>query len=215
MSAAAPPPSGMSGYFDPSQQLVSVVCCVCGCEIQQNPANMCVSCLRENVDITSGINKELTIHSCRSCNRWLCPPWMELQLESKELMATCLRKIGGLNKVKLIDAVWIWTEPHSLRLKIKLTVQKEVVNNAILQQAVVVTFTIRNQQCKDCEASYAQGAWKAVVQVRQRVSHKRTFFFLEQLLLAHNAHKECINIVTFKVPPINPPTNPPANPSRF
>ena len=42
------------------------------------------------------------------------------------------------------------------------------------------------------------GAWHAVVQIRQRVSHKRTFFYLEQLLLKHNAHSECINIVTFR-----------------
>ena len=80
-----------------------------------------------------------------------------MQLESKELMAMCLRKIQGLSKVKLIDAVWIWTEPHSLRLKIKLTVQKEVINGAILQQTVVVEYIIRNQQCKACQASFAQG----------------------------------------------------------
>lgn len=82
-----------------------------------------------------------------------------------------------------------------MRLKIKLTVQKEVMNGAVLQQAAIVEFTIRNQQCKDCEASYAQGSWHAVVQVRQRVSHKRTFYFLEQLLLKHNAHSDCIRIV--------------------
>jgi len=119
-------------------------------------------------------------------------------LESKELLAACLRKIPGLNKVKLVDAVWIWTEPHSMRLKIKLTIQKEVINGAVLQQAAVIDFTVRNQQCKNCEASYAQGVWHAVVQVRQRVSHKRTFFFLEQMLLKHSAHSDCINIVTFK-----------------
>lgn len=113
-------------------------------------------------------------------------------------MAVCLRKISGLSMVKVVDAVWIWTEPHSLRLKIKLTIQKEVTNGAILQQAVVVDFVIRNKQCKNCEAAYAQGAWHAVVQVRQRVEHKRTFLFLEQLLLKHNAHHECIRIVTFK-----------------
>ena len=31
-------------------------------------------------------------------------------------------------------SVWIWTEPHSMRLKIKITIQKEVMNGAILQQ---------------------------------------------------------------------------------
>lgn len=110
-------------------------------------------------------------------------------------MAACLRKIPGLNKVKLVDAVWIWTEPHSMRLKIKLTVQKEITNGAILQQAVVVEFVIRNQQCKDCEKSYAQGVWHAVAQVRQRVPHKRTFLYLEQVMLKYNAHSDCINIV--------------------
>lgn len=117
-----------------------------------------------------------------------------MALESKELMTICLRKVVGLSKVKLTDAVWIWTEPHSMRLKIKLTVQKEVVNGAVLQQAAVVEFIIRNQQCKACEAAFAQGNWHAVVQVRQRVSHKRTFFFLEQLILKHESHMECIKI---------------------
>ena len=88
---------------------------------------------------------------CVICERFLCPPWQKVELESKELMAACLRKIPGLNKLKLIDAIWIWTEPHSLRLKIKITVQKEVINGAILQQAAVVEFTIRNQQCESCQ----------------------------------------------------------------
>lgn len=121
-----------------------------------------------------------------------------MALESKELMTMCLRKVTGLSRVKLVDAVWIWTEPHSMRLKIKLTVQKEVVNGAVLQQAAVVEFVIRNQQCKACEASFAQGNWHAIVQVRQRVPHKRTFFFLEQLILKHESHMECIKIETFR-----------------
>ena len=118
-----------------------------------------------------------------------------MALESKELMATCLRKVNGLNKVKLVDAVWIWTEPHSMRLKIKITIQKEVMNGAVLQQAALLEFTVRNQQCMHCQATFATGAWQAIVAVRQHVSHKRTFYFLEQLLLKHNAHSECINIV--------------------
>ena len=74
----------------------TILCCICGVEIQQNPCNMCVTCLKDKVDITDGIHKQLTIHNCRNCGRWLCPPWQELQLESKELMATCLRKITGM-----------------------------------------------------------------------------------------------------------------------
>lgn len=31
-----------------------------------------------------------------------------------------------LLKVRLVDAGFVWTEPHSKRLKVKLTIQKEV-----------------------------------------------------------------------------------------
>jgi nonsense-mediated mRNA decay protein 3 len=175
-----------------------ILCCMCGIEITQNPTNMCVTCLRQNVDITADLGRQVSIHSCRTCKRFLLPPWTECALESKELMAACLRRIPGLNKLKLIDAAWIWTEPHSMRLKIKITVQKEVMNGAVLQQAAVVEFVVRNRQCEQCQASFAEGVWHAVVQVRQRVEHKRTFYYLEQLLLKHEAHSECINIVTFR-----------------
>jgi nonsense-mediated mRNA decay protein 3 len=178
--------------------LPTILCCVCGIGIEPNATNMCLNCLRDTVDVTQDINTKVTIHSCHNCGRFLGPPWQQFELESKELMVMCLRKINGLNKVKLIDAVWIWTEPHSLRLKVKLTVQKEIMTAAIIQQACVVEFIIRNQQCKHCEASFAQGAWHAIVQLRQRVSHKRTFYYLEQLILKYEAHTECIKIVTFR-----------------
>lgn len=102
--------------------------------------------------------------------------------------------MNGLKKVKLVDAAWIWTEPHSRRLKLKLTVQKEVGNGAVLQQAMAVTFVVRNQQCEGCAAAFTNNTWTAVVQVRQRVDHKRTFFYLEQLILKHSAHSQCTNI---------------------
>lgn len=51
-----------------------------------------------------------------------------------------------------------------------------------------------NQQCPDCQKSFTHNTWRAVVQVRQKVSHKRTFLYLEQLILKHGAHKDTINI---------------------
>jgi nonsense-mediated mRNA decay protein 3 len=50
------------------------------------------------------------------------------------------------------------------------------------------------QQCPDCAKSYTANTWRAVVQVRQKVPHKRTFLYLEQLILKHSAHKDTINI---------------------
>ena len=68
------------------------------------------------------------------------PPkaWVRAELESKELLTFCVKKVKGLSKVKLVDAGFIWTEPHSRRLKLKLTIQAEVLNGAILQQTFVV-----------------------------------------------------------------------------
>lgn len=65
---------------------------------------------------------------CSYCERYLQPPkyWLACQPESKELLTLCLKKIKALNKLKLIDASFIWTEPHSKRIKVKITIQKEV-----------------------------------------------------------------------------------------
>jgi NMD protein affecting ribosome stability and mRNA decay len=86
----------------------------------------------------------VTVLWCKECGRWLQPPknWTRAQLESKELLTFCIKRVRNLNKTKLIDAGFIWTEPHSKRLKLKLTIQKEVFNGAILQQTFVVEFVV-------------------------------------------------------------------------
>ncbi|KAJ1835700.1 ribosome-binding protein [Coemansia sp. RSA 2711] len=180
------------------QQLI--LCCECGTAIPPNPANMCVNCVRSIVDITEGIPKQATIHWCKNCERYLQPPatWMTCDLESRELLSLCLKKLRGLTKVRLIDAGFIWTEPHSRRVKVKLTIQKEVFAATILQQAFEVEYVVSSMMCPDCTRVMAQNTWKAKVQVRQKVDHQRTFFYLEQLILKHNAHQETINIVEAK-----------------
>jgi hypothetical protein len=52
--------------------------------------------------------------------RYLNPPayWVTCTLESRELMALCLKRLKNLSKVKLIDANFVWTEPHSKRIKV-------------------------------------------------------------------------------------------------
>jgi len=130
---------------------------------------------------------------------------MSCALESRELMALCLANVSGLKaakgsgqNIRLIDAAWIWTEPHSMRLRVRLTIQKEVQKGTILQQSFTVVFIVRNQQCLECQAEFRTGSWKSLVQVRQRVSHKRTFLYLEQLILKHGAHRGCLSIETFQ-----------------
>eukprot|EP00200_Dunaliella_tertiolecta_P001812 CAMPEP_0202349826 /NCGR_PEP_ID=MMETSP1126-20121109/7151_1 /ASSEMBLY_ACC=CAM_ASM_000457 /TAXON_ID=3047 /ORGANISM="Dunaliella tertiolecta, Strain CCMP1320" /LENGTH=526 /DNA_ID=CAMNT_0048941691 /DNA_START=210 /DNA_END=1790 /DNA_ORIENTATION=+ len=158
---------------------------------------MCVNCIRSQVDITEGVQKQVTVLWCKDCGRYLQPPkhWMKAELESKELLTFCIKKIRGLQKVKLVDAGFIWTEPHSKRLKVKLTIQAEVFNGAILQQSFVVDFVVENHMCPDCNRFNANpNSWTACAQVRQHVYHKRTFLFLEQLLLKYGVADNCLKI---------------------
>ena len=50
-------------------RMPDMLCCMCGVEIQYNAANMCVSCLTNQVNIADGLRTQLTIHSCRNCAR--------------------------------------------------------------------------------------------------------------------------------------------------
>ncbi|EHK99598.1 putative 60S ribosomal export protein NMD3 [Glarea lozoyensis 74030] len=112
--------------------------------------------------------------------------WIVAALESRELLALCLKKLRGLHKVRIIDASFIWTEPHSRRVKVKLTIQDSVSEGVVLQQAFEVEYVVAYQQCPDCAKSYTANTWRACVQVRQKVPHKRTFLYLEQLILKHD-----------------------------
>jgi len=116
--------------------------------------------------------------------------------ESRQLLAVCLKKIPALRKkVKLVDADFIWTEPHSKRVKVKVTIQKEVFK-VIMQHILVVTYVVTNQTCDECTKQVSNQTWSAVVQVRQKVLHKRTMLYLEQLILKHDAHRHATGIQT-------------------
>ncbi|OQR81821.1 60S ribosomal export protein nmd3 [Thraustotheca clavata] len=184
---------------------MTILCCMCGVAIEPNLANMCVSCLSNEVDVTEGITKEGILIQCRGCLRFQKGvkggggPFLDCPLESLELMSLCLKKIQGLNRdVKLIDASFIWTEPHSKRIKLKLTIRKEAMRNAMVQKSFVVTFVVENLKCPDCSKQYHNNTWKALVQIRQKVPHKRTFLHLEQIILKHSAHTRSIGMASEK-----------------
>lgn len=187
-------------YHDHAEHIVpKVLCCMCGLLIDSNPSNMCPSCLRSHVDITESLQKEYIVVYCPECCRYLQPPqyWARADLESRELLTLCLKRIKGMNRnvFKLIDAGFIWTEPHSKRLKVKLVLQKEVLNNIIIQQACVIEYVVHWQQCPTCQrVSTGQPQWDACVQVRQKTAHKKTFLYLEQLILKHKLHENFIRI---------------------
>ena len=154
---------------------------------------MCETCERSRIDITDGITKQGLLHYCKLCDRYLRPPWVRCELESADMMSMCLSKIKGLGKVKLVDTNFVWTEPHSKIIKVKLTIQKEH-NKSMIQASFIVVFTVEWTQCDDCKKTFTPHTWQASCQVRQKVNHKRTFMLLEQLILKHKAHAKALNI---------------------
>uniref|UniRef100_F6WRF3 60S ribosomal export protein NMD3 n=1 Tax=Ciona intestinalis TaxID=7719 RepID=F6WRF3_CIOIN len=181
----------------PTQTQGKILCCECGTEIEPNPSNMCVDCLRCKVDITDGIPKHGNLLQCKNCVRYLSPPvaWIPAQPESRELLAICLKRIkSALQRVRLVDASFIWTEPHSKRVKVKITVQKEVEGGTFLEQTFVVEYVIHNHMCPDCHRVEAKDYWNSSVQVRQKAGHKKTFYYLEQVILKHKMHQNTTKI---------------------
>ncbi|CAL5203240.1 unnamed protein product [Lathyrus oleraceus] len=192
--------AGETGMFTVQRTIGSVLCCKCGIPMQPNAANMCVKCLRSEVDITEGLLKRLVLVHCPDCESYLQPPrtWVKLQLESKELLTFCLKRLQknmNINKAKLVNAEFIWTEPHSKRVKVKVSVQKEVYHGAILEQSYLVEYVQQDHMCESCSKVAANpDQWVAAVQLRQHVSHRRTFFYLEQLILKHGAAARAVRI---------------------
>ncbi|XP_057451079.1 uncharacterized protein LOC130742985 [Lotus japonicus] len=187
-----------AGMFSVPQTICSVLCCMCGIPMQPNAANMCVKCLSSQEDITEGLQKHINIFHCPQCESYFQHPktWIKhLKPESDELLKFCLKMMKKTNKVRMVDARFIWTEPHSKRIKINVKVQKEVLNGVILEQSYLVEYVQLEHLCDSCTRVAANpDQWVAVVQLRQHVSHRRTFFYLEQLILKHGAAARAIRI---------------------
>lgn len=100
--------------------IIFSLCCECGTPIDPNPSNQCIGCIRTKVDITEDIPKSGSICFCKGCERYLEPPscWRKVALESRELLRLCLKRVKGLNQVRLVNANFLWTEEHSKRIKV-------------------------------------------------------------------------------------------------
>ncbi|XP_059433288.1 uncharacterized protein LOC132166485 isoform X2 [Corylus avellana] len=190
--------AGEAGMSTVPQMIGSVLCCkCCSISIAPNTANMCVTCLQSEVDITEGLQKHVIIIQCPECDRYLQPQrtWVKAQLESKALLIFCLRRLKNLNQVGLVSAELIRTEPHSRMIKVRLKLQKEVLNGAILKQSHVVEYVLQEHMCESCLSMQTNpDLWVAAVQLRQNVSHWHTFFYLEQVILKQGAAATAIRI---------------------
>ncbi|SOV13242.1 60S ribosomal export protein NMD3, putative [Plasmodium sp. gorilla clade G2] len=175
-----------------------ISCILCGDSIKANTSKMCHNCILQNIESNSiNINKDTyLIYYCRECKRYLHNRWVYCELESKELLALCLKKVNKLKKLKILDAKFLYTEPHSKRLKVHVSVQEELINNFISEMEIIIHYVIKYTQCDDCKKKYTPYTYNTCVSVRQKVEHKKTLLFLESLLLKCNMNENIINIVS-------------------
>lgn len=157
-----------------------------------NPSGTCTECLRANEDITDGLDRTGILVQCGKCDRWHIDldRWSHHELESPSLLALCLKKLKLTQQHKIRDASFIWTEPHCKRIKVSVFLEKEVMDGKVtLGSTLVVEFKVVAKQCMECIREATDHSWGAMIQVRQRVGHKRSFFQLERLLVDAGLHQ--------------------------
>lgn len=169
-----------------------IVCCLCSAVIDANPRGTCEACLRKSLNIKTCIPTEFELQYCKECQRFLRPPYVKIERESSDMMKLCLSRIKSYDKkVKIIDSNFIYTEPHSKMIKIKVTIQKEIDKN-IISQDLIIEFKEKWNICRDCQKLQTPHTWASCVQIRQRVPHKKTMLYLEQIILKNKMQKNSL-----------------------
>lgn len=163
---------------------VEIPCCLCGSMIQPNAANQCGPCLAQTIDWKDKFRGPFYTYQCRVCRRFQnatnSKRYDFMEPESPELLAVCLKTLP-LSQFKVVDASWIFTEPHSMRWKVKVTLRKEV-ESVMVQQRLMVELINKWQMCGDCNRQFTNRTWQAVVQVRQHHRQKKTLASLEMAI---------------------------------
>ena len=165
-----------------------IPCCLCGTLILPNAANQCNHCLAQQLDLQQELQQgpkggPITIFQCRNCRRYQSSPhhYEHADHESPALLQICLKHIPHLRRFHLVDTGWIWTEPHSMRFKLRLDVRADILNVPV-EQRVQVLLHCKFQMCNDCNRQYTNRTWQAKVQIRSRGGNKATLARLESVL---------------------------------
>ncbi|KAL7540089.1 hypothetical protein ACHAXR_012576 [Thalassiosira sp. AJA248-18] len=206
-------PSGLTASLIP--------CCTCGTIIAPNPSNQCASCLA-TVDIGSIIRRgpgggDLIIHQCRQCRKFDRTGdgrarYLNVEPESPEMMAVLLKQIpaisgknnqhmkrSGVQGLKILDSMFIWTEPNSMRMRVMLTIKADI-NDVSIQQRIKVEFIVQWKQCPDCIKESRERTWQSIVQLRQKRDDSRKGLLILELAIARNAdiRKDILSVQTKK-----------------
>ena len=160
------------------QHTGTILCPLCGLKFTPGASNICPTCTLAGIDTENLLSVGDDILFCTYCTRYERPPWINCERESPELLAILLKKVKGLGKMAIKDARFVWTEPHSKRIRVKITFIREINESTKVQQTEVVTFVERYTQCKDCKKQFTPHDWSSLIQVRQHTEHKRTLLAL-------------------------------------
>ena len=133
-----------------------VKCCLCGLDIDPNDAMMCINCLSLEVALeTAGsfdtIEREVV--QCPKCFKWkrdnVSSNYFSAEWESVELLTHLTKRVRRLKQLQVVDAKFVWTEPHSKRIRVKVVYEQEVLDTrARVQQSIVLEFRVRDGLCK-------------------------------------------------------------------
>ncbi|CAD8178971.1 unnamed protein product [Paramecium pentaurelia] len=178
------------------QRAVLMFCPLCELEFEPKltKTNICPNCLIAQMNITQDIDNDKEILFCRYCRRYQRPPWVLCERDSKELLAICLKKVIGLSEKTIIDTKFIFTEASTKQIKLQITVQKEAMNGTCIQDSKILNFEEVYHQCEDCKREFTPHIWGACIQLRQRVNHKKSFYYLEQLILQHHMNQQMLKV---------------------
>lgn len=155
------------------------LCCLCGVVIEPNSSSMCLDCFQKEAFT---IPMKYDIFQCDKClkfhvklQQWLC-----CELLSDELLTLCVKRIvGSLEGVTVSNVSWVSGKSASNILNISLDAEQNIADQVIYRKELHVEVVIKNKQCLECSREGAEPSFGAVVQIRQRVSHKKTLASLE------------------------------------
>ncbi len=152
-----------------------ILCCLCGASIVPNEAAMCQTCLKVQYQSEFPKSYEIELTQCSKCDKWHHKQslWIAHEPESPELLSFCLKKIPFFsnpsnNSIKILDSNWIWTEPHSKRLKLYVNYEHKLTNyqSLAITNQIQSEFIIKNKQCMECIYENNDHKWNAMIQLR-------------------------------------------------
>lgn len=120
--------------------------------------------------------------------------------------AQWMRRSHGVEQLSLLDSMFIWTEPNSMRMRLMLTVKadiNEAPRTVSIQQRCKVEFIVQWRECPECLKQSRQQTWSALVQLRQKRSDSdggNKGLLILELAIARNAElrKHILQVQTKK-----------------